>query len=135
MAGFPGNPADGGFGLYLIPGLVAGGAKVGLSQTVHWAAARSLTPIPVARSLAPKRGGGTLRPNWGVGGQLRCGGTTRDRNAQSRRLTTTLTHAESLEPRAMLAGVEPETWSSAGLVTAPQVTGDLSGIFRPAESF
>ena len=98
-----------------------GGANMGLSESILCVAARSLTPIPAARSLAQK-GWGTLRPDWVAGGRL----MKRDRNAGPRRLTTTLTNVESLEPRAMLAGVGPETWSSPGPATAPQGTGGLS---------
>ena len=42
------------------------------------------------------------------------------------RTTTLCTVIESLEPRAMLAGVGPESWSAPGLAPAPLGTGVLS---------
>jgi hypothetical protein len=44
---------------YLISGRVAGGANMGLSESILCVAARSLTLIPVARSLDQKGWGNT----------------------------------------------------------------------------
>ena len=52
------------------------------------------------------------------------------------RTSTLCTVIEALEPRAMLAGVGPESWSAPGLVPAPLGTGSLfsSGIILTCSS-
>ena len=52
------------------------------------------------------------------------------------RTTTLCTVIESLEPRAMLAGVGPESWSALGLAPAPLSTGPLfsSGVILTCSS-